>query len=373
MTYQKTKTKICAVCGNDFFYKHINHACCSRGCGTEYRKGITATNKQTVICKTCKTEFKVKNSKFMMQAYFFCCRDCYGIHRSELMKDEKNNPTMNKGHTQQSREKMSRSASLRIRQNKSTGTKTSVSGKRNDLNNVFFRSSWEANYARYLNHENIPWEFEPKTFYFKNIKRGSLSYTPDFYLKNEGCFVELKGYFNSKDRGKIKRFKKQYPKEFSKLRFVINTLKGKGYDFIISLNEKAIIYSYKDIEKEFKNKINHWEFSSNSSEGQKNKIVIKRAMKYLEKEGYFCDYVGSLTFDNYNCFGIFDIIAVKKGSILFVQCKTNRPATKKPLQEFTNKHNLYGACFTWYDRKGFLIQYYIPGKKQPKRVDLRKE
>jgi len=56
-------------------------------------------------------------------------------------------------------------------------------GKRADLNNIYFRSSWEANYARYLNYlikqgNIIKWEFEPTTFPLKN---GNL-YTPDFRI-----------------------------------------------------------------------------------------------------------------------------------------------------------------------------------------------
>ena len=51
-------------------------------------------------------------------------------------------------------------------------------GKREDLNNLFVRSSWEANYARYLNWlvglgEIKSWEYEPEEFEFKTIKKGN--------------------------------------------------------------------------------------------------------------------------------------------------------------------------------------------------------
>lgn len=87
------------------------------------------------------------------------------------------------------------------------------SGKREDLNNQFFRSSWEANIARYFNYVGIKWEYEPKTFYFEDIKRGCVSYTPDFYLPDENRWVEVKGWMDDKSKTKLKRFAKFYPEE----------------------------------------------------------------------------------------------------------------------------------------------------------------
>lgn len=93
-------------------------------------------------------------------------------------------------------------------------------GRRADLNNQFFRSSWEANYARYLNllmkmGVVEAWEFEPETFWFKSIKRGVRSYLPDFKVKYRSdptpVFVEVKGWVVAKDRTKWKRMKKYYP------------------------------------------------------------------------------------------------------------------------------------------------------------------
>src|SRR5659263_489952 len=66
------------------------------------------------------------------------------------------------------------------------------SGRRADLNNTFFRSSWEANMARYYNYIGVKWQFEPKMFIFNTIRRGSVSYTPDFYLPEEDRWVEVK-------------------------------------------------------------------------------------------------------------------------------------------------------------------------------------
>ena len=96
----------------------------------------------------------------------------------------------------------------------------SKGGHREDLGGMFFRSSWEANYARYLNllvkmKVVQSWEFEPETFWFHKIKRGVRSYLLDFKVFYTGdtkpSYVEIKGWMDKKSRTKIARFKKYYP------------------------------------------------------------------------------------------------------------------------------------------------------------------
>lgn len=94
------------------------------------------------------------------------------------------------------------------------------SGKREDLDNIYFRSAWEANLARYYNFIGIKWEYEPKTFIFENVTRGSVSYTPDFYLPDEDKWIEVKGWMDSKSKTKLKRFARQYPEEYKKLELI---------------------------------------------------------------------------------------------------------------------------------------------------------
>lgn len=95
------------------------------------------------------------------------------------------------------------------------------SGKRADLNNQFFRSAWEANYARYLNWQIeqgliLSWQFEPHTFVFHGVVRGQLTYTPDFKVINtDGSheWHEVKGWMDAKSKAKLKRMAKFYPNE----------------------------------------------------------------------------------------------------------------------------------------------------------------
>lgn len=87
--------------------------------------------------------------------------------------------------------------------------------------NHYYRSKWEANYARYLEWQRKngyihDWFPEPQTFWFKSIQRGVRSYLPDFkVIKNDlsHYWVEVKGYMDQKSKTKIKRFHKYYPSE----------------------------------------------------------------------------------------------------------------------------------------------------------------
>lgn len=84
---------------------------------------------------------------------------------------------------------------------------------------LFFRSSWEAIYASFLNillkiKAIQSWEYEPETFWFENIKRGVRSYTPDFrvvHINGDIEYHEVKGWMDSKSKTKIKRMKLYYP------------------------------------------------------------------------------------------------------------------------------------------------------------------
>lgn len=89
-----------------------------------------------------------------------------------------------------------------------------VGGKR-----FYARSNWEANYGCYLewlkaNRQIRDWTHEPRTYWFKGVRRGSVSYLPDFeVVENNGRTVlyEVKGFMDSKSRTKLKRMAKYYP------------------------------------------------------------------------------------------------------------------------------------------------------------------
>lgn len=89
-----------------------------------------------------------------------------------------------------------------------------IGGKRK-----YFRSRWEANYARYLqflkDHSQIKeWEHEAKVFWFEGIKRGCVSFLPDFEItenSGEKVYHEVKGWMDDRSRTKIRRMRIYFP------------------------------------------------------------------------------------------------------------------------------------------------------------------
>lgn len=123
--------------------------------------------------------------------------------------------------SEESRDKRSLAASKRM--SKQSGANTysrCAGGYRADLPGPYFRSSWEANYARYLNLLQKmgvveSWEYEPETYWFGGVKRGVMSYKPDFRVKYRNdpipVTVEVKGWVTPKDRTKWRRMAKYHP------------------------------------------------------------------------------------------------------------------------------------------------------------------
>jgi len=114
-------------------------------------------------------------------------------------------------------------------------------GKRADLGDQYFRSAWEANYARYLNWlvqvgQIAKWAYEPDTFEFP-VKRGNRFYTPDFKVTNlDGTFEyhEVKGYLDQASKTKIYRFMRYFP------RWKLVVIDGDAYRAIARQMKNAI-------------------------------------------------------------------------------------------------------------------------------------
>lgn len=113
----------------------------------------------------------------------------------------------------------------------------------------YFRSRWEANYARFLEWLKskkiiLDWEYELETFWFEGIRRGCVSYKPDFKLYNldkTSEYHEVKGWLDPKSKTKIKRMAKYYP-----------DIK------LILINKKT----YRDLEKRVAKLIPGWELTT---------------------------------------------------------------------------------------------------------------
>lgn len=128
-------------------------------------------------------------------------------------------------------------------------------GARADLG-VTVRSGWEANVARWLNHQGIEWEYEPKRFYFP-IKRGVKSYQPDFWLPTQEQWLEVKGHIPTQDKTRMRRFKRHCPTEFNKLTVIVGSAATEAAAFFEELGVPVLAY-YRELDKEFKDVIPHW-------------------------------------------------------------------------------------------------------------------
>lgn len=84
---------------------------------------------------------------------------------------------------------------------------------------IHVRSGWELVYARSLEWLKQKgsikdWYYEPKTFWFDGVRRGVVSYLPDFLIiNNDGTeeYHEVKGYMDARSATKLKRMAKYYP------------------------------------------------------------------------------------------------------------------------------------------------------------------
>lgn len=140
--------RICEHCGNVFLGKlsDLNAFYCSREC-------FHKAGREMKTCVTCLTKFEVKKSDGHIQR---CSRKCQFIDQSN--------------------------GKIKIHLNGRTGYRTDL-GMRD-----YFKSSLEADYARFLEYFGIQYSYESKTFLTDNG-----AYTPDFFLPELNLFVELKG------------------------------------------------------------------------------------------------------------------------------------------------------------------------------------
>lgn len=88
-------------------------------------------------------------------------------------------------------------------------------------NTYRFRSGWEHIYAMYLellrsNGSIKDWKYECQRFDFPGIKRGCVSYLPDFkVIENDDShwWAEVKGYLSPQGATRLKRMAKYFPNE----------------------------------------------------------------------------------------------------------------------------------------------------------------
>ena len=72
--------------------------------------------------------------------------------------------------------------------------------------NVYVRSTYELEYVKWLDANNINWIGNKEKFEYQ-YEGKTRYYYPDFYLIDEKCYVEIKGFETLKDKEKWKQFK----------------------------------------------------------------------------------------------------------------------------------------------------------------------
>jgi len=180
-------TLICTVCGTEYkkpASKAEKSKFCSKTC-----KDKNSAKYSTINCLCCKKEFKSKRGKK------YCSRECYikvnKKERIDLKCDycgiDYQKP-IGKATKYCSKDCQYKAQSSGLHEIPSNGRL----GFRYDLpNNYFFKSSLEADYARWCEATKKPYIYEHKTFTVEYDGRDK-QYTPDFYHPDEDRYVELK-------------------------------------------------------------------------------------------------------------------------------------------------------------------------------------
>ncbi|MGD0272216.1 MAG: hypothetical protein ABSB96_00555 [Gaiellaceae bacterium] len=79
-----------------------------------------------------------------------------------------------------------------------------------------FANQAEVECARILDYYRIPWEYEPTSFVLEQDETGRVSeaFTPDFYLPEQGLYVEItvmKQSLVTRKNRKLRKLRERYP------------------------------------------------------------------------------------------------------------------------------------------------------------------
>jgi len=181
-------------------------------------------NKTVIHCSYCNISI-IKDTSYVIQVeHTFCSRECKIKWQSESRKGKKRPKEVTekilntrkerniapftfrgKYHTEETKQKMSISAVLTYINGRtpSHGKQIKYTTKLNTT--VTFRSTWELEFAKYLDSINEQWYYE-----FCSFNLGNTTYTPDFYLPRRELFIEIKGWWRDDSEEKYSRFLNEY-------------------------------------------------------------------------------------------------------------------------------------------------------------------
>ena len=221
------RTKTCAHCGCDFcdVTKRNLRKTCSDACDVasmvakrmlrgSYVQTEEQKEKKSQSCKATYMssdvfgpELRAKFSEIMKRTWEEGRIDTTK-HWTKTASGRKRLSQMMRGRkaSETTRAKMSKAAQGRLRSKREMMYSSSRGGFRSDLG-VYFRSTWEANFARILNYQGKKWSYEHQSFQLGS----SLSYTPDFFIEDDNVFYEIKGRWTEKCRRQLELMRQLFP------------------------------------------------------------------------------------------------------------------------------------------------------------------
>lgn len=198
------RTKLCQYCNKEFVDRSTKGQknCCSRSCSlklgvqTRHERGSYELSNEQREEKSRDLKRRWKSGEFDGAAYRAMLSENMKAHWETGEMAEKSRETCQEkygvDHWMQTEDAQNIHRPTRFHNH-----------FREDLQQ-FFRSSWEANYARILNYLGKQWEYEPRRFIFSD----GMSYLPDFLV--EGEWIEIKGWMDEGSKMKLDKFKNEY-------------------------------------------------------------------------------------------------------------------------------------------------------------------
>lgn len=186
----------CDQCDKEFLKSNseINRRkihCCSRKCQDKLH-----SNRIDVICHTCIIRFSIKKSRFYKSksGLYFCSRKC---------KDDNGMTEETKLKVSDSISKLFVDGDYVVNNQYKTGHHTTWNNKK-----VFYRSSYELDYAEELDDKKIDYEMESlRIQYFDSKKKITRTAIPDFYLPDQNKIVEIKSNYTYDEQNMKDKFK----------------------------------------------------------------------------------------------------------------------------------------------------------------------
>lgn len=117
------------------------------------------------------------------------------------------------------------------------------------------------------------------------------------------------------------------------------------------------------------------------SSRDKGNSTERKALEYYTRKGWLIDRATKTgkfrkhkdLFSNTE-FNGFDLVGVKRGYTVFVQCKTNNPPVLGPYKQFASEYaseHVIIEAAVWYDRRGWVFYTFKPDGSYERR-DERK-